>query len=665
MCLLNHCSVQTEFSDINPPETEAISNLNSKILLQSFLLPVLIFITLCIAAPAAVSQETTDSDLSQSLEEDPFAEIDPELGLDEDPLSESDPELGLDEDSLSESDPELGTDEDPLAESDPKLRTDEDPLVETSKKFGSERDLLEEASPELGIEKDPLAEFDPEQVFKEDPLQKASPGLGSSEDQVSENDGALGLNEDPFSGESSGSDQQEVLEFEEETPEGDDMLQEEEEFNVKVNFSHKVKTLLGASKTVGLSVLEPLLSEIKEFRFVSTYDQSVKIHTSPRMYNYFRLSISFSQNYEVNKKRLFDGYATLREIYSNYRTGPHQLRYGTQIFSLGKVDLDKVIDVLHMNNIMGLYTFDPDDTKDSLTSIRYNWFRGGHTATLYIAPIRQQSFGMRFTEFREGIEEQETDSEDSRVSFLRDYYGLQYQWTGDIVDTRLGLFHWFDANPYIKFEYEGASETDTAAVRESFENMLGNYTEKETRSDFITFELDAIWTDMVWKLESGLFKKRNFYSYEIPQERQVKLSTFQSPHFALATSFERTFPYFYWLMIYSHRKSYDVPENTHVFLYENEDSLIQRTRDVERNQVSGVAVLKTPDNSLRITLLNYRTWPFVQNGFASLFTWEHYKENLELELKFFSLKTDRQKMLNNQIATNQVFLTYTQKFAAN
>ena len=94
MCLLNHCSVQTEFSDINPPETVAISNLNSKILLQSFLLTVLIFITLCIAAPAAVSQETTDSDLSQSLEEDPFAESEPELGLDEDPVAESEPEVG-------------------------------------------------------------------------------------------------------------------------------------------------------------------------------------------------------------------------------------------------------------------------------------------------------------------------------------------------------------------------------------------------------------------------------------------------------------------------------------------------------------------------------------------------------------------------------------------
>ena len=108
MYLLNHCSVQTEFSDIIPPETEVISNLNSKILLQSFLLPALIFIILCFAATAALSQETTDSDLGQSIEEDPFAESDPELGLDEDPLSESDSELDLDEDPLLESDPELG-----------------------------------------------------------------------------------------------------------------------------------------------------------------------------------------------------------------------------------------------------------------------------------------------------------------------------------------------------------------------------------------------------------------------------------------------------------------------------------------------------------------------------------------------------------------------------
>ena len=83
-----------------------------------------------------------------------------------------------------------------------------------------------------------------------------------------------------------------------------------------------------------------------------------------------------------------------------------------------------------------------------------------------------------------------------------------------------------------------------------------------------------------------------------------------------------------------------------------------------RNQASGVAVLKTPDNSLRITLLNYMTWPFKQNGFASLFTWDNYKDNLALELKIFRLATEKQKMLDRKIETNQIFLTYTQKFTA-
>ena len=93
MSLLNHCSVQTDFYDINSPETEAISNLNSKIHLQSFLLSLIIFITLCFAAPDVFTQETADSDLEQRFEEDPLSESDQDLGLDEDPLEESDQDI--------------------------------------------------------------------------------------------------------------------------------------------------------------------------------------------------------------------------------------------------------------------------------------------------------------------------------------------------------------------------------------------------------------------------------------------------------------------------------------------------------------------------------------------------------------------------------------------
>ncbi|HIO83070.1 MAG TPA: hypothetical protein EYG61_03455 [Deltaproteobacteria bacterium] len=607
MCLLNRYSAQTEYSPTGSPEAAIFTLLTMKQVLPVLLLSFLFSLAFILIVPPAFPQEKNDSGFQESLEEDPLAELDADLGLAEDPLAESDADLGLEEDPLAESDADLGLEEDPFAESDV----------------------------DLGLEEDPLAESDA--------------GLGLEEDPLADTDFDLGLEGTP--------------EIEEE--ETEEQIEEQVDFPPRVTFSHEVKTMLGGSETRGLSILDPLLSEIKELRFVSTYDQSVKVQTSPRMYNYFRLSISFSQNYEIKKKRIFDGFASIREIYSNYRVGSHQLRYGTQIFGLGKVDLDKVIDVLHMNNIMGLYTFDPDDTKDAIPSIRYNWFRGGHTATMYLSPVRQQTFGMKFTEFKEEVEKKEEDKEEEKVSFLRDYYGMQYQWTGDVFDARIGLFHWFDSNPYIKFEYQRVADNGTTTIQGSFENMLSNYDEKETRSDFLTLEIDAIWSDLVWKLESGLFKKRNLYSYEIPEGKHIRLSTVRTPHFAFATSFERTFKYFYWLMIYSQRKSFDVPAGSHVFLYENESSLITRKRDVVRNQVSGVAVLKTPDNALRITLLNYQTWPFIQRGFASLFTWERYKQDMALELKFFRLKTERVKMLENKIITNQVFLTYTQKFTAN
>ena len=692
MCHLNRYSVQTEFSLAGTPEVKYFKRLAKKLALIAKLFFLITSINFLVFPLSLVSKENTESEFHENIEEDSHSKIETNLVLDEDPLSETDSELGFVED------PQIGNDSDKsnknindeaiVPESDSKEElfvenkseeiTQEDNFDKTDTNIDSVKvpfdeneleEIVEEDNPQemdsdFGLEADPFNENESLEITNKENLEEADTDFGLEADPFDENDPGLDL--DPLSEESEEEEKSESFnKFQDNNGEDDlEQMLEEEEFPPKVTFSHEVKTMLGGSETKGLLVLDPLLSEIKEIRLVTTYDQSVKVQTSPQMYNYFRLSVSFSQNYELQKKRIFDGFATVREIYSNYRVGSHQIRYGTQIFDLGKVDLDKVIDVLHMNNIMGIYTFDPDDTKDAIPSIRYNWFRGSQTATFFLSPIRQQTFGMRFTEFREEVEKKEQGNEEKKVSFLRDYYGIQYQWTGDIMDTRLGMFHWFDSNPYIKLEYQKVGDNGTT-LQGSFEDMLSNYNEEETRSDFLTLEIDATWTDMVWKFESGYFKKRNLYSYEIPEGKVVRLSTFSAPHFAFSTSFERTFPYFYWLMLFSHRKWYDVPENTHVFLYENESDLIPKTRNIFRNQLSGVAVLKTPDNSLRVTLLNYQTWPFKQKGFASLFTWERFKENMELELKYFRLETENQKMLEDKIKTNQIFLTYTQKFKAN
>ena len=246
MCILNHCSAQTEFFKTGFTDAVFPVYLTIKPDLSLFLFSFLLSISLIFSVPSAFSQDNTDKNFQESLEEDPLTESDPDLGLEEDPLTESGPDLSLEEDALSETSPDLGLEEDPLAKTSSDLGMDEDPLAESGSDLDMDEAPLAEESLQLG--------------------QEETPNIDESEIQESETQEA-----------------------------------EQEEYQPKITFSHEVKTLLGGTETKGLSVLEPLLSEIKELRFVSTYEQSVKVQTSPRMYNYFRLSVSFSQNYELNK----------------------------------------------------------------------------------------------------------------------------------------------------------------------------------------------------------------------------------------------------------------------------------------------------------------------------------------------------------------------------
>ena len=283
MCILNHCSAQTEFSQNGSPDAVFPVHLTRKPDLSLFLFSFLLSISLIFSVPSAFSQDNTDKNFQESLEEDPLTESGPDLGLEEDPLTESGPDFGLEEDPLVETVPDLGLEEDPLAETSPDLGMEEDPLAETSPDLGMDEDPLAQTNPDLGVEEDPLVESGSDLDMDEDPLAKES---------------SLDMDEDPLAEESSQIGQEETPNIDEsEIQESETQVAEQEEYQPKITFSHEVKTLLGGTETKGLSVLEPLLSEIKELRFVSTYEQSVKVQTSPRMYNYFRLSVSFSQNY--------------------------------------------------------------------------------------------------------------------------------------------------------------------------------------------------------------------------------------------------------------------------------------------------------------------------------------------------------------------------------
>tara|TARA_B100000519_G_C13984477_1_gene316223 strand:- start:131 stop:643 length:513 start_codon:yes stop_codon:yes gene_type:complete len=168
---------------------------------------------------------------------------------------------------------------------------------------------------------------------------------------------------------------------------------------------------------------------------------------------------------------------------------------------------------------------------------------------------------------------------------------------------------------------------------------------------------------MAWKLDAGFYNRKNFSSYHIENENKLYFNTTNVPYTAWATSFERTFPYFYWIMIYSQRKLSGVPAGTHVLFYENENSLADASRDLQRNQLTGIAVVKTPDNQLRVATIHYLTTPYNQRGWLVLGTWERPEENYILEFKFYSVNAGYQKMLDSVLDTTQFYLVYTQKFA--
>ena len=567
------------------------------------------------------AEDELELELTDSEEEVEFAE---EVLEEEEPLTEEHTSL-----PDPSADPATDLEEDPLAEeSENGLSLEEDPFAEDSE---SGSVVIEEDGDELGVDEDPFAEDGDGAIVDEE--------KGLVDESVESLVGSL----------------------KELTGDNETEVEEVEPFLTEVDFTHSITTQAGFSEIKGLYLIDPSLNKFQELRLNTKYEQSVRIRTSPNLYNYFRLAVSFTQHYEINQQRFYDLLLTVREIWSNYRTGSHQLRYGTQLFSLGKVDIDRTLDVLHLGSLMAFYLGDPEATKTALPALKYNYFRGPHTFTAYAVPIRQQTVGMEFTEFREGIEQEEAGKKSEGGSILRDYLGLQYQWSGDTLDARVGFFHWFDSDTSVSFNYERSDNTSINARRKAFENLLGNYVERESRTNFLTLELDATWEDYVWKLDLGLFDQKNAYSYEAPTSSKLNFSTVRAPYRAWATSLETSTAYGYGIVVLSQRHYSGVPANSHIMLYENESSLVNRTRDVERWQLTGIGVLE-PTDDLRVGLVGYTTWPFKQRALIAQLTWDRVKANNQWSMRLLRLDTDSQKMLGNPISSTQAFVVYTEKF---
>ncbi|MBF0349989.1 MAG: hypothetical protein HQM11_03105 [SAR324 cluster bacterium] len=434
------------------------------------------------------------------------------------------------------------------------------------------------------------------------------------------------------------------------------------EYTPRFSFSHKYRVLGGFTETHGLISIENQDFIIKELRLITSYQQTIRIRTSANFYNYVRINVTFAQNYDTHNQQYVDNQSALREIYFNYQFDEHQIRAGSQVFRLGKVDFDSVIDNLNPTNFNILNTLDPDSGKKSLTAIRYNWYKHKRSFTVYLDPLQQKTPGMEYTDFRDDSQKRERGERPDSKSFIRDYFGLQYEWLGH-WDTRISFFHWFDTDNDISWEYiRNAQEDDQFLVgKNALTHFVETFYEKESISNFATLETDTTFGSYVWKFEAGLFDRKNFYHLNRLHSDYLIFDTVRVPYVASSTSIERLFSKLFLMGIVSYRHLFGVPEDTHILMFENYEAPLDQKRDLERFQMTGVLIWDMT-SQWKVNLAGFQSTPFAVKGVMNNWIWNRQEYNSQWQIKLLHGETDEQKMLNKKIFSNQFFVVYQRVF---
>ncbi|MDH5751840.1 MAG: hypothetical protein OEZ59_05420 [Deltaproteobacteria bacterium] len=426
----------------------------------------------------------------------------------------------------------------------------------------------------------------------------------------------------------------------------------------RVSFQHRYKVLAGGNHTRGIFLFFTGRDELREARLLNSYQQTIRIEESPTEYKFVKFSIDFTQNYDFESEQFFDSYFVFNEIFVNSRDEKSQYRFGNQVYKLGKIDLGSPIDVLHYQSLTGYLTLDSESTKESLPSFRYDFFGQNNRFTLFLAPIATRTFGMRLTKIREDAQARDQGEQPEKNSMLREYGGLQWEWLGSILNVRMGLFRWFDNRPQVSWELRSPK----AGTEGAFEGLITNYTEDESRSSFFTLELDLAYKSVGWKLDLGVFNRKNFYDYQVFPDGSISFDTVGVPHLGLATSVEKALEKSYIMLVYTYQKLWNVPEYSHVLFLENEEHISPHPRDLEKHGFMGFYRRQAGDNQ-SVSMIFHHTFPFRENmGFV---TWaiKRPQFNSEWALKVLVFKTEEQKMTGDTIDSRQLFLTYTRNFS--
>ena len=408
------------------------------------------------------------------------------------------------------------------------------------------------------------------------------------------------------------------------------------------------------------------------------YQTDLTMRFNPSLSLRFKAKLEGYYSYETieektnNSTNLLIDQATI-----TYRQGSHSLEVGEQILEIGTLD-NSPMDILGRPNEDASDEFGIGNKYSTLPTLTYQWKTRDQSLSFYAVPF-----------FRETDNQESTRSKNEKngiimdpASTTRDWYGVQYGFSSKNLDSKIGFFRWFDRD----------WSTEYSAILKVINSSTGKTQTSTTFSEnvstvvFKTIEMDLSLGDYVWRIEGVSFDNKNYYdviqndAYEVYTEivnqpwmlfvtegTLASIKTNQVKENIFATSLERKFDSVFIMPAFTYRSIYNVPANTHIYKFENEDSPKTQERDLYRQDLSLFVTIELM-NGVDVETSVLTSAPFRQDIFINEWIWSPENFNGTLKLKILKSKTDKlytmdkSGTLSKKSQTmDKIFLTYSHR----
>lgn|GEM_PF-3631409 len=309
-------------------------------------------------------------------------------------------------------------------------------------------------------------------------------------------------------------------------------------------------------------------------------------------------------------------------------------------------------------------------------SVRYLWSPDANNSlSVYYSPIYIRSEAENETITRA---EQNSDIKSELGNIkdhtpYRDHYGLVYKLSLMHADWKVGFFRWADKN-LTKF----GSETDITTTPTPHSEQASLFPSApsdvffEKEADDVLLSLlgfSLTLSDLDIKLDAAHFKNRTFYhlfkststatnilvdpdtgsnvNYTTSTTTQEQKS-YRIPHTLLNLSVEKHWKYMYLMLMITQQKLSDVPADTNIFMYENEETLKSSKRDIYKNEYV-VGLVSGFSDQIKLILNHYRSYPFQVKITTFNALWTPLTSDLQYTFAYKQMETEVLQATNQAI----------------